>query len=51
MGGMKRRESWRHEGRSGRWGAGSGSGSGSGGGENYEMKPSVMRRSVSRTSK
>ncbi|KUJ19783.1 anion exchange family protein [Mollisia scopiformis] len=45
--GMKRRDSWRLEGRSGRW-----AGEGSGGGESYEMmKPGMMRRSVSRTSK
>lgn len=43
---MKRRESWRSEDRSGRWGEAGGSG------ESYEMrKPGMMRRSVSRTSK
>lgn len=47
--GVKRRESWKLEERSGRWGLEPG---GSGSGESYEMKkPGVMRRSVSRTSK
>lgn len=44
--GMKRRESWRGEGRSGRWGAASL------GGESIEMQsPGMSRRSVSRQSK
>jgi hypothetical protein len=38
---MKRRESWRPDGRSGRWG-----------GESFEMqRPGVSRRSVSRQAK
>lgn len=48
--GMKRRESWRHEDRSGRWSGGLYP-EGSGGGDSYEMKPGMSRRSVSRTSK
>lgn len=43
-GGMKRRESWRGEGRSGRWDE-------RGRGESFEMQPGMSRRSVSRQSK